>query len=100
MSAFMRTSEKNGETIEQGFLRKGRNKRFSGFVPEVERAVTLHSPEHQIHLVQGFDKQDISVDSAPFRELKFKQQSWQLSVFWCVLPGLDEPSDKPWQPEG
>lgn len=64
MSAFMRTSEKNGETIEQGFRRKGRNKHFSGFVPEVERAEPLHIPEHQIHLVQGFEKQDIIDDTA------------------------------------
>ena len=64
MSVFMRTSEKSGETIEQGFRRKGRNKRFSGFVPEVERAEPSHIPVHQIHLVQGFEKQDIIDDIA------------------------------------
>ena len=64
MSAFMRTSEKNGETIEQGFLRKGRNKRFSGFVLEAERAAPSHIPVHQIHLVQGFEKQGIIDDTA------------------------------------
>lgn len=37
---------------------------FQGLFPEVERAAPLHIPEHQIHLVQGFEKQDIIDDTA------------------------------------